>query len=103
MKHDKQRAAWIEAKRKIMRQEPTFITPKEAIAAAVKLLKREQFSFPSVWKEPKDIGKKYAVVHTKNRENALISGYTEAVGEQDIHDIATGNRRNQRFDEVEEV
>lgn len=96
---DKQRRAeWVESKRKIMRQSATFAELKEAVKAAVLMLKKDKLSMPTVWKEPKDIGKKHAVVHMKDRENAAISGYTQEVKAQAIFDIANGN-----VDQIEEV
>lgn len=93
----KQQAVLIAEKRKIVSQEPTCATEQEAVKTAVIRAKREKGSFPSVWKEPQDIGSKFAVIHTKNRENAHIAGYDEKVGEQEIHDLANGT------DEIKEV
>ena len=94
--------AWIKSKRNMMQKEPTFDTEESAVKAAVAMLKKDKLSLPSVWKEPSDIGTKYAVVHTDNREKAYISGYTEVVGEQEIFDKANGIKRD-HIDEIEEV
>lgn len=90
--------AWIKTKREKMRKAPTFEREDQATKAAVQTLKREKLSNPSVWKEPEDIGRKYAVVVLPLREAAQISGYTETVNQQRIFDIA-----NHRIDEIEEV
>lgn len=88
---------WITEKRKIMRKAPAFATVQEATDAAVRMAKKDEDSNPSVWKEPLDIGKKYAVVHFDDRENAYISGYTEVVDEQQVFDKAN------HIDEIKEV
>ena len=90
--------AWIENKRKKMKAAPVFDTEEKAIKGAVQTLKREELSCPSVWKEPEDVGKKYAVVVLDLRETAQISGYKETVDEQKIVDIV-----KRRIDEIEEV
>lgn len=92
---------FVKKHREIMKKAPTFPTQEEAVKGAVKMAKNEALSFPSVWKEPKDIGTNYAAVHTENREDAQISGYEETVGEQEIHDLANGIKRE--VDEIEEV
>lgn len=94
----KRLVAWIESKREKMKKAPAFDTEEKAVKGAVQTLKREKYSNPSVWKEPQDMGKKYAVVVLGLRETAQISGYTETVDEQRIADIA-----NRRIDEIEEV
>lgn len=94
----KRLVAWIESKREKMKSAPAFDSEEKAIKGAVQTLKREKYSNPSVWKEPQDMGKKYAVVVLDLRETAQISGYTETVNEQRIFDIA-----NHRIDEIEEV
>ena len=88
---------WIAEKRKIMRNAPSFATVQEATDAAVKTAKTDKDSIPTVWKEPLDIGRKYAVVHFDDRENAYISGYTEVVDEQQVFDKAN------HIDEIKEV
>ena len=88
--------------RKTLSQAPAFETTEEAIKGAVKMAKNEEYSFPSVWKEPQDVGKKHAVVHTKIREKAQNAGYTEEIDEQRIFDLANGVRRV-REDVIEEV
>ena len=90
--------AWIESKREKMKAAPAFDSEEKAIKGAVQTLKREEYSNPSVWKEPEDIGQKYAVVVLDLRETAQISGYKETVDEQRIVDIA-----KRRIDEIEEV
>lgn len=91
--------AWIKSKREIMSKTPTFEAQEEAVQAAVKASKKDQYSFPSVWKEPEDIGDNFAVVHTQDKENAYISGYNQVVDEQKIFDLANGRGT----DEIEEV
>lgn len=90
--------AWIETKRKKMREAPTFETEDAATKAAVNDLQQKKTMMPTVWKEPEDIGKRYAVVSMELREAAQISGYTETVAPQKIYDIA-----NRGVDEIEEV
>lgn len=90
--------AWIETKREKMRQAPTFETEGAATKAAVNELQQKKTMMPTVWKEPEDIGQKYAVVSMELRETAQISGYTETVDAQKIFDIA-----NRGTDEIEEV
>lgn len=85
-----------------MSKVPAFATTKEAIARSVEMTHAEQYSFPSVWKEPKDIGTKHAVVHRALREKAYNAGYTEEVNEQRIFDLANGIKRDEP-DEIEEV
>ena len=69
------------------------------IQKAVQLAKEEEYSFPSVWKEPEDVGDKHAVVHTSIREKAQNAGYTEEINEQEIFNKANGRGT----DEIEEV
>lgn len=94
----KRLVAWIESKREKMKKAPAFDTEEKAVKGAVQTLKREEYSNPSVWKEPQDVGRKYAVVVSELRETAQISGYTETVDQQRIFDIA-----NRNVDEIEEV
>lgn len=88
---------WIAEKRKIVRKAPTYATVQEATDEAVKMAKKEKDEIPSVWKEPLDIGNKYAVVRFEDRENAYISGYKEVVDEQKI----LGKAKD--IDEIKEV
>lgn len=88
---------WIEKKREKMQKAPTFETEDKAISAAIQR-RSEGKLLPTVWKEPEDIGSKYAVVETELREDAQISGYTETVDHQKIYDIAYRGT-----DEIEEV
>lgn len=90
--------AWIETKRKKMREAPTFETEDAATKAAVNDLQQKKDVLPTVWKEPEDIGQRYAVVPMALREAAQISGYTETVNEQEIFNIA-----NRGVDEIDEV
>lgn len=90
--------AWIKTKREKMREAPTFETESAATKAAVQDLKDEKVLLPTVWKEPEDIGQRYAVVPMELREAAQISGYTETVDSQKIFDIA-----KRGVDEIEEV
>lgn len=88
--------------RKALSKEPAFATTDAAIEAAVKLAKKEEYSFPSVWKEPQDIGTKHTVVKQPLREKAHNAGYTQVVDEQKIFDLANGIKRDEP-DEIEEV
>lgn len=90
--------AWIETKREKMRKAPAFEREDAATKAAVQGFKRETILMPSVWKEPRDVGQKYAVVEMGLREDAQISGYTETVDFQRIVDLA-----DRDIDEIEEV
>ena len=94
--------AFVKECRKALSKSPAFDTTEEAVDEAVKQAKKEEFSFPSVWKEPRDVGQKHTVVHTKLREKAQNAGYTEEVGEQKIFDLANGIKRDET-DEIEEV
>lgn len=97
---DKRRMiAWIKTKREKMRKAPTFENEDMAVKAAVRDFKQEKAMLPTVWKEPEDIGKRYAEVEMGLREDAQISGYTETVDFQKIFDIANGRG----IDEIEEV
>lgn len=98
----KRMVAFVKECRKALSKSPAFDTTDAAVEEAVKLAKKEEFSFPSVWKEPQDIGTKHTVVHTKLREKAHNAGYTEEIGEQKIHDLAHGIKRDEA-DEIEEV
>ena len=89
---------WIRSKREIMKSAPAYPTEDEAKNGAVEMLKREEQSLPSVWREPRDVGRDYAVVDVPKREAAQISGYTETVDQMSILDIAKGD-----VDEIEEV
>jgi len=89
---------WIKSNREIMKSAPAYPTEDEAKNRAVEMLKREEMSLPSVWREPRDVGRDYAVVDTPEREAAQISGYTETVDQQSIYNIARGD-----VDEIEEV
>ena len=88
--------------RKELSKAPTFDTTDAAIEAAVQLAKKEEYSFPSVWKEPQDIGKKHAVVHKDIRESAYNAGYTQEIDDQEIFDLAHG-RSDEDVDEIEEA
>lgn len=90
--------AWIKTKREKMRAAPTFETESAATKAAVNDLQQKKAMMPTVWKEPEDIGKRYAVVPMELREAAQISGYEETVDGQKIFDIA-----KRGVDEIEEV
>ena len=92
----------LKTKREIIKGEPAFNSINEAINNAVNTLIQQKDHFPSVWREPKDIGKRYVVVSFKNRENAYVAGYKEVVDDQKIYDIANGNRRD-RTGEAEEI
>ncbi len=88
--------------RKELSKAPVFDTTDAAIEAAVQMAKKEEYSFPSVWKEPQDIGTKRAVVQQDIRESAHNAGYTQEVDEQKIFDLAHG-RSDEDIDEIEEV
>lgn len=89
-------------KRDMLRDLPAYDTPKEAINEAIRIYKKEKDSLPTVWKQAEDMGVKYVVVDFKNRENALMAGYSEKTGEKEIHDLATGNL-NRGVQEIEEL
>ena len=95
-------AALVKECRKVLSKAPAFDTTDAAVEAAVHMAKKEEHSFPSVWKEPQDIGNKHTVVHTDIREEAQNAGYTEEVDEQKIFDLAKGINRD-GADEIEEV
>lgn len=88
---------FVASARESVRKEPAFASLEEAKKAAVKLSRKDALLFPSVWKEPKDVGSKFVVVRTENRENALNGGYTEEVDEQTVHAEA------HKYDSIEEV
>ena len=94
-------AALVKESRKEMRKAPAFDTKDAAVEEAVELSKRERLSHPSVWKEPQDLGTKYAVVRSEIREEAQNAGYTEEVNEQKIFDLANGIKRDETV-EIEE-
>lgn len=94
--------AFVKECRKALSKAPAFDTTDAAIEAAVQMAKTEKYSFPSVWKEPQDIGKKHTVVHTSLREKAHNAGYTVEVEEQKIFDLANGIKRDET-DDIEEV
>ena len=98
---EKRVAAFVKECRKEMSEAPAFDTKDAAVEAAVELSKTVIFSQPSVWKEPQDIGTKYAVVHTILREEAQNAGYTEEVNEQKIFDLANCIKRDETV-EIEE-
>jgi len=80
--------AWIETKREKMREVPVFEEETEAVKAAVSDHRQKKTMMPTVWKEPEDIGQRYAVVPMELREAAQISGYTETADGQKIYDLA---------------
>lgn len=90
---------FIKECRKELSKAPAFDTTEEAVKEAVQMAKKEEYSIPSVWKEPKDVGEKHAVVHTALREKAYNAGYTEEIDQQKIFDLANGRGT----DEIEEV
>ena len=90
--------SFIEEKRRIMRKAPAYPTEDQATDGAVKMLKADKQSLPSVWREPRDVGRDYAVVELSKREAAQVSGYTERVTQKKIFEIAKGD-----VDEIEEV
>lgn len=94
--------AFVKESRKVLDKAPAFDTTDEAVEAAVQMAKKEEYSFPSVWKEPQDIGTQHTVVHNAIREKAQNAGYTEEVDEQKIFDLANGINREDT-DEIEEV
>lgn len=89
---------FVAAAREVVSKEPTFPTKPAAVSEAVKQAKANKLNLPSVWKEPADIGKKFAVVKHENREEAYNGGYTEVADTQEIVDRALG-----RIDDIEEV
>lgn len=94
--------ALVKECRKALSNAPAFNTVEEAVEEAVEMSKKEEYSFPSVWKEPQDIGEKHTVVHTQLCEKAHNAGYTEEVDRQKIFDLANGIDRD-GADEIEEV
>lgn len=92
-------AAFVKERRALLSKAPVFDTTEEAVKEAVHMLKQEENSLPSVWKEPEDIGEKHAVVHTDFVEDAYNAGYAEEVDRQKIFDLAKGRGA----DEIEEV
>ena len=98
----KQVEAFVQSFREKLSSSPTFDTTEAAVEFAVKMAKKAEFSFPSVWKEPEDVGKKYAVIHTADRGEAYDAGYTEVVDEKKVFDKANGITRKS-IDEIEEV
>ncbi len=93
---------WIKSNRAIMLQQPTFQTKERATKEAVALSRRDPLSDPSVWKQPKDVGKQHTVVVLKHRENAYIAGYEETVDAQEVYDISIGRGGKDRYDEIED-
>lgn len=91
---------WVRSKREKVQREPTFDSVQAATNKAVSMRKQEPLSHPSVWKEPRDMGKRYTVVRIEHRENAYIAGYKEVISEQDVHDMANGKNR---VDDIEEA
>ena len=89
--------------RKALRKAPAFDTTDAAIEAAVQMAKKEEYSFPSVWKEPRDIGKNHTVVIQDLREKAQNAGYTEEINEHKIFDLANDIKRDEDTDEIEEI
>ena len=87
--------------RKAMSKVPAFETVQEATDRAVEMVRAEKYSFPSVWKEPQDVGKKHAVVRGELREKAYNAGYTEEINERRIGQLALGIKDEP--DEIEEV
>ncbi len=94
----------VKESREVLRAAPTFSTADEAVRVAVAIYKeaedRGDVALPSVWKEPSDIGSKYAVVDHELREDAYDAGYTEVADDQKIVDIVLG-RDSFNLDEVE--
>lgn len=93
---------WVMSKREKLKKAPAFDSEQEATTAAVNMLRKDQLSSPSVWREPKDVGRKHTVIRSENRENAYVAGYKETVNEQAIFDIANG-RKADGIDTIEEV
>lgn len=89
-------------KRKMLRDLPAYDTPKEAINEAVRAFKKNRDSWPTVWRQPDDMGVKYTVVDFSNRENAMMAGYTERTGEMEIFNMATKNS-DRGVQEIEEL
>lgn len=88
--------------RKELSKAPVFDTTDAAIEAAVQMAKKEEYSFPSVWKEPQDIGKRHAVVHKDIRESAHNAGYTQEIDDQEIFDLAH-DRKDEDVEEIDEI
>lgn len=93
--------AHVKECRKALSKAPAFDTTQAAIDRAVEMVKSEEYSFPSVWKEPQDVGKKHAVVRGDLREKAYNAGYTEEITERRIGRLALGLQDDD--EEIEEV
>lgn len=94
----KSQEKFVESERERMKKAPTYDTEEEAIRAAVAAVKKDDV-LRSVWKEPEDIGNRYAVVELSGlRERAYNSGYTETVKEEKIFKLAKKD-----IDEIEEL
>lgn len=91
--HRKRILLFVMESRKEMSNAPAFDTVEEAIEVAVLMDKSQEYSFPSVWKEPTDIGHRYTVVHHQIRHVAHNAGYTEEIDEQKIFDLTRGINR----------
>lgn len=85
---------WVRSKREKVKRELTFDSIQAAMDKAVSMKKQDPLSHPSVWKEPRDMGKGYTVVRSEHRENAYVAGYKEVITEQDIHDMAKNKKPN---------
>lgn len=94
---------WVRSKREKLRKEPAFDSVQEAVKKAVDMDKKEPLNLPSVWKEPRDVGKRYAVIRNERLEDAYIAGYKEVVGAQEIRDINLGRSEKHRFDDIKEL
>ena len=91
----KQVVAFVKECRKALSNAPAFDTTDEAVEAAVQMVKKEDQSLPSVWKEPQDLGTKHTVVHASLREKAYNAGYTLEISTQKIFDIAFDINRDE--------
>lgn len=95
--------AMVKSRREKLKGAPAFDSVQTATKKAVATHKEDDLSIPSVWKEPRDVGKKYTVIKIAQREDAYISGYKEVVDQQEIHDISIGRAGEHRYDDIEEV
>jgi len=93
---------WVRAKRATLNRSPAFHGITEAARKAVEMYRKDEESIPSVWKEPKDMGQRFTVVHHDLRENAYIAGYKEVLDSQKIYDLKKG-RTDERIQNIKEV
>lgn len=92
----------LKEKRAKMAKLSKFNNLPDATKEAVKIYQEEDYECPSVWQEPRDVGREYVAVRIEDRENAYFSGYKEIVNETRIARIAQG-RPYEDVEEIEEI